>query len=985
METALAQIWADALKLDRVGRHDNFFELGGHSLLAVTVIERMKRADLQADVRALFTAPTLMALAAAVGGDSDTVAVPPNLIPSSCTAITPAMLSMVNLSQEEIDRLVSKVPGGAANVQDIYPMAPLQEGILFHHVLETNGDVYLSATLLSADRRERLSRYIEAFQQVIRRHDILRTAVAWEGLAHPVQVVWRHAPLMVEEVKLDPADGDIAEQLCSHFDPRHYRLDIRQAPVMRLFFAEDSPNGRWVVLEMMHHLMGDLETLAVMHEEIQAHLSGQSQNLPQPFQFRNFVAQARLGVSSEEHEAFFTQMLGDIDEPTNPFGLQDVKGDGSRIVDARREVDPQLCLRLRACARALGVSVASVCHLSWALVLARVCGREDVVFGTVMLGRMQGGEGTARGMGMFINTLPVRMRIGDESARASVRKMHELLGQLVRHEHASLALVQRCSAVRAPAPLFTALLNYRHADKGAIEHDAKAGQARTGMAFLGGSERTNYPFGLIIEDFGDGLSLNAQVDEAIDSQRVCAFMLAALESLATALEQAPTTPVRCLEVTPAAERQQLLVDFNDTTVAYPQEQCVHELFETQAILTPDATALVYEEQTLSYGDLNRRANQLAHYLIGLGVKPDDRIAICAERSLEMVVGVLGILKAGGAYLPLTPDYPTERLAYMLKDNAPKVLLSHSTTSVMTAFSAVLDANAIMVLDLQLDAAAWADQLETNPSRGTTGLTPDHLAYVIYTSGSTGKPKGVLVPHRALMNFVWNIRREPGLGAEDVLVAVTSLSFDISALELYVPLSVGARIVLASREVAADGGLLRALIERSGATLLQATPATWKLLLAAGWQPPRRFKVLAGGEALPRDMVEQLLDRVDVVWNLYGPTETTVWSTCAPLRRPTRVHRDRAPDGQLSGVHPGRPWQSDAHWCGGGAVHRWCRRCTRLFESPRTDCRTLHRRPIQSSATCTDVQDWRLGPLVARWQHRIHGPQRLPGEDSWLSD
>ena len=889
VEAALAEIWADVLKLDRVGRRDNFFELGGHSLLAVTVIERMRRADLQADVRALFATPTLMALAAAVGGESDAVVVPPNLIPSDCTAITPAMLSLIDLRQEDIDRIVSQVPGGAANVQDIYPLAPLQEGILFHHMLESKGDVYLSATLLGFDSHERLSRYAEALQAVIQRHDILRSSMAWEGLADPVQVVWRHAPLAVEEVKLDPADGDIAEQLRTRFDPRHYRLDIRQAPIMRLFYAEDSANGRWVVLEMMHHLLGDHATLAVMQEEIQAHLSGQEQLLPPPLQFRNFVAQTRLGVSSEEHEAFFTRLLGDIDEPTDPFGLQDVQGNGSRIVEASREVDPQLCIRLRARASALGVSVASVCHLAWAQVLARICGREEVVFGTVMLGRMLGGEGTARGMGMFINTLPVRMRIGDESARTSVRRMHELLTQLLRHEHASLALVQRCSAVRAPAPLFTALLNYRHADRSVADQDAQAGQAWNGIEFLGGGERTNYPVGLSIDDFGSGLSLNAQVDETIDPQRLCAFMLTALESLTIALEQAPTTSVRCLEVLPGTERKQLLVDFNDTAAEYPQQQCIHELFEAQVARTPDAIALVYEEQTLSYGELNKRSNQLAHHLISLGVQPDDRVAICAERGLEMVVGLLGILKAGGAYVPLDPSYPVERLIYMLKDSAPVAMLT-----CVIEHSAVLSqlvglAGAIPIRDLIIDAGCWSTEPQGNPVLETAELTSRNLAYVIYTSGSSGLPKGVMVEHRSLINL-WaclDERMFQGLPANLRVGLNAAISFDASLQSLSQLLS-GHCLVLIPQHVRTDSSALLQLLQRQNVQVFDCTPVQLDMLLAAGLldaeTPYRALAVLVGGEAInPATWARLRQSSTTAFYNVYGPTECTVDATMCALR------------------------------------------------------------------------------------------------------
>ena len=309
------------------------------------------------------------------------ITVPPNLIPVHCKVITPEMLPLVKLSQSELDRVVATVGGGAANVQDIYPLAPLQEGILFHHLLGNGSDVYLLSTLISIDSRELLNRYIGVLQAVINRHDVLRTAVVWEGLPEPVQVVWLQAPLAVEEIALDPADGDIAEQLRARFDPRRYPLDVRQAPMWRLFVAEDVPNRRWVMLELVHHLISDHTTGELLYQEIESHLLGREDQLPPSVPFRNFVVQARLGVSREEHEAFFSGMLGDVDEPTAPFGLTNVQGDGSRAVEAHQEMDADLCRRLRARARALGVSVASICHLAWAQVLARVSGRDDVVFG----------------------------------------------------------------------------------------------------------------------------------------------------------------------------------------------------------------------------------------------------------------------------------------------------------------------------------------------------------------------------------------------------------------------------------------------------------------------------------------------------------------------------------------------------------------------------------------------------------------------------
>src|SRR5271163_706996 len=350
-EELVAQIWAEVLKLKRVGRQDHFFELGGDSLLAVRVISRLRRQGFHADVRTLFAAPKLAALAATVGDNAATVEVPPNGIPCGCSAITPQMLPLVNLTQGEINCIVDATPGGAGNIQDIYPLAPLQEGILFHHLMVSEGDPYLLQTVLGFDSRARVEAYLDALRGVIDRHDILRTAVLWEGLAEPVQVVWREVPLPVEEVELNPAAGDIAGQMRARFDPRHFRLDVRRAPLMRLFIAHDPEHDRWLMVELLHHLSDDRTTLLAIQQEIQAHLMGQGENLPAPLPFRNFVAQARLGVSREEHEAFFREILGDVEEPTAPFGLTDIHGDGSGICEGRRAIDPALAKRLRARAR----------------------------------------------------------------------------------------------------------------------------------------------------------------------------------------------------------------------------------------------------------------------------------------------------------------------------------------------------------------------------------------------------------------------------------------------------------------------------------------------------------------------------------------------------------------------------------------------------------------------------------------------------------
>jgi amino acid adenylation domain-containing protein len=874
-ETALAAIWACVLKIDRVGRHDNFFELGGHSLLAVTVIERMREAGLYADVRALFATPTLMALAAAVGRDRNTVNVPPNLIPVDCTAITPAMLPLVKLSEADIERIVSTVQGGAGNVQDIYPLAPMQEGILFHHLMSPGSDPYLLHSVSSFTTREHLNRYVAALQAVVDRHDILRTAILWEDLPEPVQVVWRHATLIVEEIELSPCGGDIAQQLLDRVNPQHYSLDLARAPLRRLFIAEDAANSRWIMLELLHHLVDDNTSLRFMFGEVQAHLSGELTQLPAPLPFRNFVAQACLGVSREEHEAFFTQMLGDVDEVTAPFGLIDVQGDGSQIIEAHHDVDLLLSRRLRACARTLGVSAASLFHLAWASILAHLSGRDDVVFGTVMFGRMQGGEGADRVLGMFINTLPVRIRVAEESARAAVRKMHELLTQLLRHEHASLALAQRCSAVHAPAPLFTALLNYRHVTGGSSNNDEAfdeaAARAWAGMEVLSVEERSNYPLVLSVNDLDDGFSLDAQVDGSVDPQRVCAYMHTALESLVTALERAPETPLQDLEVLPVAERRQLLVTGRGTPSAYPSHCCIHELIEAHVARAPDANAVVFAKEVLTYGELNAQANRLAHHLRTLGVGPDVRVAILMERSVEMVIALLAVLKSGGCYVPLDPSHPPDRLNYMLADSAPRVLLTHPAVTKVYGSSAV-------VLDLKLDADAWSTMPDTDIDRRSSGLTTQNLAYVIYTSGTTGQPKGVMVAHNSVVNLLWDFQRSLQVSAADRVLALTTLAFDIAGLEHYLPLISGATSVLVDRMTGRDPASLIAALSEHHISIMQATPTQWRMLLDAGWQGSRTLQALCGGEALNHGLAVELARRVSRLMNVYGPTETTIWSS-----------------------------------------------------------------------------------------------------------
>jgi len=862
IEAMIAGIWQDVLGVERVGRHDNFFALGGHSLLAMRLLARMRRVELHADVQTLFSTPTVSGLAGASGAGADALVVPENLIPPDAMAITPAMLPLIDLTALEIERVTATVPGEAANIQDVYPLAPLQEGMLFHHMLATDGDPYQVRALWIFESRTQLDRYLAALRFAISRHDVLRTGIVWEGLSEPVQVVWRKAELVVEELRLSASDGDIANQLWERFDPREYRLDLNQAPLFRLFVAHDEGNDRWIALQLLHHLCMDHMAQEQLQAEVALYLQGRQAELSPALPFRNFVAQARLGVSAAEHEGFFREMLGDVDEPTMPFGLADVRGNGSDIEEIRQAVDAGLARRLRARARALGTSVASLFYLAWALVLARASGRDDVVFGTVLLGRMQG----ENALGLGINTLPVRICVDDRSVDTAVRAVHHLISRLLRHEHASLALAQKCSSVQAPAPLFSALLNYRHS----VASEASRPPGRwAGMVGQRSEERTNYPLTLSVDDLGEEFELVAQVPASVGAARLCAMVHRALEQVVDALERTPSIAVSELDILGSEERRQLLEAFNDTATDYPPVLCVHQLFEAQVGLAPHAIALVFKGQQLTYAELNARANQVAHCLVGMGVGPDDRVALFVERSLEMVIGLLGVLKAGASYVPLDPEYPLERIGYMLEDSAPKVVLTQEALH-----HRLPDVAPPLVM---LDSASFlAPQPRHDPV--VPGLSSAHLAYVIYTSGSTGKPKGVMVEHGGIVNRLQWMQDAYRLDAADRVLQKTPFSFDVSVWEFFWPLSYGARIVLAEPGGHRDPPYLRELIVREAVTLVHFVPSMLGQFLSiedVGACSSLRH-VFCSGEALPADIAQRFLaSSTASLHNLYGPTEASV--------------------------------------------------------------------------------------------------------------
>ncbi|WP_345581317.1 amino acid adenylation domain-containing protein, partial [Nonomuraea rosea] len=874
-EEVVCAAFADVLGVESVGVEDDFFALGGQSLLAIRVVALLQARGVSVSVRSFFQTPTPAGLARSVG--EALVTVPDNVIPADATAITPEMLPLVELTAEEIGRIVATVEGGAANVADIYPLAPLQDGLLFHHLLaEAGQDAYVQPTVVEFDSRARLDAFADALQQVVNRHDVYRTSIVWEGLREPVQVVWRRAVLSVHEVALDQQGGevvldqrdgevvldrqigDLAERLVAHVGRT---MDLGRAPLMSIHLTPVPGTARWLGLVRVHHMAQDHTALEMVIEEVRAFLAGRGADLPEPLPFRTFVAQARGAVSRAEHERYFADLLGDVTEPTAPYGVLDVRDHGTASVREIVPFPPELDRRLREISRRVSASPATLLHVAWARLLSVLAGRDDVVFGSVLFGRMNAGAGSDRVPGPYMNTLPVRVRTTGTGVLEAVGAMRGQLAGLVRHEHAPLAAAQQASGVTGDTPLFTALFNYRHNTGGSQE----AGGAMAGIRLRYSEDRDNYPLTVSVDDGGDRLSLAVDAVAPIDPRAVGTLLRTTAGNLVSALEAVldgdPDLPLNAVDVLDHAEREQVLHAWNATTVQV-RPSTVTELFEAQAARTPDAVAVTSDGDAVTYAELNARANRLARLLAGRGVGPESVVALVMERGVELMAAVLGVLKAGGAYLPVDPEYPAERIAYMIEDAAPAMVLASAGTARTVPGAVVVDSDETVVA---LSGLSGGDL-------GTRTL-PGHPAYVIYTSGSTGRPKGVVLTHEGFANTAEALaRRYPTkVGPGSRMLQFASVSFDMFCSEWALALPAGATLVVVPphRRLGAE---LAAFITGEGITHAAFPPAV--LASMEDGSVPAGVVIDVGGEALQPELVERWAPGREL-FNSYGPTETTV--------------------------------------------------------------------------------------------------------------
>jgi len=470
------------------------------------------------------------------------------MIPLSFLAITPDMLPLAELTRRQLAAIAARTPGGAANIADIYPLAPPQEGVFRHHLPATGGaDADVLRTVLAFDDRGRLDAFTAALQRVVDRHDILRTAFHWRGLPEPVQVVLRRAPVHAHEVELRPGSASVARRLVAACPAG---LPVAKAPLVHVYAALDpgtpvlggksKPGGtRWLALLQIHHLIHDRTATEILLGEVRAVLAGQADTLPAPVPFRDFVFRLRAREHQADHAAYFGKLLGDVTKTTAPFGILDVQGDGTTVTEARTALDDGLAAAIRERARELGVSLATLFHVAYARLIGALAGRDDVIFGTLLPGRMTAGGGADRAPGLFRNTLPVRARLGAVTAQDAVRDMHGQLARLLAHEGMPLSAAQQASGVGAGAPLFTALLNYRHAPATSTGPAGPVPGAFDGIELLLSEEPTSYPLVVSVDDTGTGLAVTTRAVAPIRPHDVCHWLATAVAGLADELTPVP--------------------------------------------------------------------------------------------------------------------------------------------------------------------------------------------------------------------------------------------------------------------------------------------------------------------------------------------------------------------------------------------------------------------------------------------------------------
>jgi amino acid adenylation domain-containing protein len=845
IETQIAAIWTELLGVERVGAQDSFFDLGGHSLLATRLVSRIRDSlGVELSLRTVFTMPTVSSMAQQLREASDE---------STTLAVVAAPISRRQHS-------------GTAR------LSFAQSRMWFLSHLDMAAEAYTVLMPLRLRGMLDMSRLEWAFSNLVSRHEVLRTTFALHD-GEVVQVIHPAAPFEVAVQAMPDGeacdDARIAEWLSGI---RALGFDLERGPLLRASLLRCAADDH-VLAVSMHHIVTDGWSMDILMRELGALYGGGHEGggvlLPLPIQYADFAEWQMDLVGGE----LLAPQIGYWREQLAHLTALDLPSDRPRTASqtfagARRQVrlDAGLVHRLEQLGRDEGATLFMTMLAAFALMLHRYTGQDDIVVGSPIANRNR--AEVEQLIGFFVNTLVMRIDVGGSPTFRELlaRSRDVALASYANQDVPFEMLVDELAPVRDVSrnPLFQVLFLLQRAATstpsiGDLEMSPIASRV----------ESTRFDLECHVWHRDDGVDVNLVYNVQLFDDKTIERMLEHYHRLLEGSVADPDRPIGEFDMLGDQERRHLLVELNDNTREYPRDQSVHALFEAQAARTPNAVAAGFQEQTLTYAELDARTNQLARALQARACRPGDLIGICMDRSLDLIIAMLGVLKAGCAYVPLDPSFPAKRLSFMMEDCGARVLLTHGRVS------APSPGPGCSVIDVDAQAS---ELLALDSSRPAVASDPDDLAYVIYTSGSTGQPKGICIQHRALVNFLYSMAEQPGIAADDVLLSVTTPSFDIFGLEAYLPLLNGARVQIAAHETTVDLGALAHALDEHAITLMQATPATWKLLIASGWSGRRKLKALCGGEVMSPQLAEQLRQRTASVWNMYGPTETTIWST-----------------------------------------------------------------------------------------------------------
>ncbi|WP_416969941.1 amino acid adenylation domain-containing protein [Streptomyces sp. 4F14] len=754
-----------------------------------------------------------------------------------------------------------------SGLQDILPLSPMQEGMLFHRLYDTDApDVYAVQLTVGLEGDLSVPALRAAARALLARHPGLRAAFRHEGLSRPVQLIPKAVPLPWYDHDLtglpeDEREAHLADLLKAD---RYAPFDLMKPPLVR-FLCVRLAEDKYVFVMSNHHLLFDgWSQPIVLRDLVTLYATGGDASALPPVR----PPRAHLEwLSRRDRAADRTAWAGVMDGFDEPSLLAPTAAGAPPALPELLELtlDPGATAALTRQARSLGVTPSTMVQTAWALVLAQHTGRDDVVFGATVSGRPVEVAGAETMVGLFINTLPVRVRLRPaETLAGLVTRVQREQVALMPHHHYDLPSIKQLSEVRGDAPLFDSLLiyeNYPSAPTGTVTPTSGGGGLR--IAGLRGRDATHYPLTLVVNP-GNELTLRFSYREDLLDRATVNTLGERLTRALHTLSGETSTPVGRLDVLERGERA--LPGAHQGPVMAVPGVSVPVLFEERVRAVPDAVAVVCGEVALTYGELDVRVNRLARFLVSRGVGAESRVVVALPRSVDAVVALLAVLKAGGAYVPVDPGYPAERIVHVVQDSAPVLVLS-----VSGALEGVSGVPVVLLDDVDVRGLS-GESLGVVPELGSA-------AYVIYTSGSTGRPKGVVVPHRGVVNVLAGLR---DVVSADRVLAVTTFAFDIAVVELFAPLVSGGCVVVAPSEVVADAELLVELAVGAGVSVMQATPSLWREIVAVAQGRLSGVRALVGGEALPAEVAASMVGELASVVNVYGPTETTVWSTSAPV-------------------------------------------------------------------------------------------------------